>query len=92
MQIVMVVAVILTGCTTAAYALVACEDVVSVRQREMDEYCLSEDVKKQHDAECVSLGLHRETEQYLRCRTSKAELYRNRELLKRLQEKSTTGF
>jgi hypothetical protein len=33
MQIVMVVAVILAGCTTAAHALVACEDAVSIRQR-----------------------------------------------------------
>jgi hypothetical protein len=87
MQIIVAVAVTLMGCTTAAYALVSCDDAVSVRQREMDEYCLPEDVKKRHDAECVSLGLNRETERFFRCRKSKAELYRNRELLMQLQER-----
>jgi hypothetical protein len=89
MQIVMVVAVILAGCTTAASALVACEDAISIRQREMDVYCLPADVKKQHDLECVSLGFDRETDRYFRCRKSKAEIYRNRDLLEQLQEKST---
>jgi hypothetical protein len=89
MQIIMIVAVILMGCVTAAQALVACDDAISVRQRAMDEYCLPADVNKQHDAECVSVGINRETERYITCRRSKAELYRNRELLEKMQEKSS---
>jgi hypothetical protein len=89
MQIVMIVAVIVMGCMTAAQALVPCDDAVSVRQRAMDEYCLPTGVSQRHDAECVSVGLNRETERYLTCRKSKAELYRNRELLEKMQAKSS---
>jgi hypothetical protein len=89
MQIMVIVAVLLVGCTTAAQALVVCDDALSVRQREMDEHCLPADVSKQHDSECVSVGLNRETERYFTCRKSKAELYRNRELLEKRQEKSS---
>jgi hypothetical protein len=87
MRITMIVAVLLMGCTTAAQALVACDDAISVRQREMDEHCLPANVSKQHDSECVSVGLNRETERYFNCRKSKAELYRNRALLEKMQEK-----
>jgi hypothetical protein len=89
MQIIMVVAVILMGCITAAQALVPCDDAVSVRQRAMDEYCLPAGVNKQHDTECASVGFNRETERYFECRKSKAELYRNRELLEKMQAKSS---
>jgi hypothetical protein len=58
----------------------------------MDEYCLPEEVKKQHDLECVSLGLRRETERYFGCLKAKAELYRNRDLVKQLQEKNPQDF
>jgi hypothetical protein len=77
--------------TSTANAFVTCRgtDSLSLRQREMDEFCLPDDMKRQHDAECMSLGVAHDTERYFTCRKSKAELYRNNDLLKQIMERDS---
>jgi hypothetical protein len=76
--------------TTAANALVLCAhmDPDSIMRKGLGLYCLPDAVQNQHDAECVALGLERETDAYFMCRVFMGDAYRNSQVLKKLQGKA----
>jgi hypothetical protein len=76
--------------SSVANALVICEktDQDTIRRKGLALYCVPEQIKVQHDSECVAFGLERDTDGYFSCRMFMAEQFREAEVFKLLQGKT----